>query len=231
MKLLLTCEHARSYIPNQYRKYFEPTNKIDIHRIFDPGALDLAERFADQLHAPLISGKLTRLIVDLNRTAKNPSCTSSFLSSLSLQQKKEIITTHHHPHWTQVFQFVRKHSASDTVLHLAVHSFTPIWKGRTRPTDIGLLYDPRRRSESNISKRWKKHLTQLNPPLTIHLNRPYRGWTDGITNSLRQSFGEKKYIGFELEVNQKFLIKKNVFDAKISELLISSLRNTLPNLT
>jgi hypothetical protein len=38
--------------------------------------------------------------------------------------------------------------------------------------------------------------------LNIHLNRPYRGWTDGLTTSLRTELAPARYLGFELEVSQ-----------------------------
>ena len=40
-------------------------------------------------------------------------------------------------------------------------------------------------------------------PLAIHLNRPYRGWTDGLTSSLRRELPEDRYVGVELEVSQR----------------------------
>jgi predicted N-formylglutamate amidohydrolase len=36
------------------------------------------------------------------------------------------------------------------VLHLSIHSFTPIWSGVERKVDIGILFDPDNKSEAEL---------------------------------------------------------------------------------
>lgn len=127
-------------------------------------------------------------------------------------------------YWSRHRNAVRRHVDAAppglTVVHLAVHSFTPVWKGRRRPTDIGLLYDSRRRMEADLARRWRRELKRLvgregrsdgvARPVTlknlrIHLNRPYRGWTDGLTSTLRAEYDETRYLGIELEVSQRLV--------------------------
>lgn len=100
------------------------------------------------------------------------------------------------------------------VVHIGVHTFTPIWNGRERATDIGLLYDPARSGEVKLVRAWRREMVAAAPPAlrdvpasraptAIHLNRPYRGWTDGLTTSLRKELPEGRYVGVELEVSQR----------------------------
>jgi predicted N-formylglutamate amidohydrolase len=83
-----------------------------------------------------------------------------------------------------------------------VHTFAPVRGGRTRTADIGLLYDPRRAEEAHFVDVWMHALLWEAPLLRVKKNYPYRGWTDGLTTTLRGKFGARRYLGLELEVNQ-----------------------------
>jgi hypothetical protein len=66
-----------------------------------------------------------------------------------------------------------------------------------------LLYDPRRRDERVFCERWGRLLAQRIAPLRVRRNYPYRGYDDGLTTALRRRFPADRYIGVEIEVNQK----------------------------
>ena len=90
------------------------------------------------------------------------------------------------------------------VVHVGVHTFTPVWRGRRRTTDVGLLYDPDRPTEAPLAATWTAALRRdrVSRSLTVHRNRPYRGWTDGLTTTLRSEFPPERYSGIELELSQ-----------------------------
>ena len=96
-------------------------------------------------------------------------------------------------------------SLAQSVLHIALHSFTPELNDRIRHNDIGLLYDPKSKPEKEFCKKFKTFLQKENPDLIIRYNYPYLGISDGLTSYLRQKFSEN-YIGIELEINQKLAI-------------------------
>ena len=76
---LITCEHAVNRVPRAYRDLFRGRRRVlTTHRAFDYGALQLAKRFASRLEAQLVTGNVTRLLVDLNRSLSNPSIFSEF---------------------------------------------------------------------------------------------------------------------------------------------------------
>jgi predicted N-formylglutamate amidohydrolase len=95
-------------------------------------------------------------------------------------------------------------AARRTVLHLSVHSFTARLRGESRPTDIGLLFDPRRRGEEELCRTLRAALQGQLPDLQIDMNEPYSGVSDGLTTTLRAEFPKSRYLGVELEVNQRF---------------------------
>jgi predicted N-formylglutamate amidohydrolase len=108
------------------------------------------------------------------------------------------------------------------VLHLSVHSFTPILNGTIRNADIGLLYDPRRKREADFCNRWKEALNAAEPNVKVRCNYPYRGTADGFTTHLRRMFENEKYAGVELEVNQKFPLSDEQVWEKLQDTLVAT---------
>jgi hypothetical protein len=54
---------------------------------------------------------------------------------------------------------------------------------------------------------WLHALHWEAPHLRVKKNYPYRGWTDGLTTTLREQFPAKRYVGLELEVNQALALR------------------------
>jgi predicted N-formylglutamate amidohydrolase len=73
-----------------------------------------------------------------------------------------------------------------------------------RAVDIGILFDPDKKSETDYSHQFKDELDKNLPDLKIRFNQPYRGTDDGITTWLRNFYPDADYTGIEIEVNQKF---------------------------
>ena len=71
--------------------------------------------------------------------------------------------------------------------------------------DVGILFDPDRKGESDFCKQLLDGLEQAVPFLVIKFNEPYKGTDDGFTTYLRTKFSDNEYLGIEIEVNQKFL--------------------------
>lgn len=166
------------------------------HRGWDPGALRLARAFG----AALFFSTTTRLLVDLNRSIGNPSVFSEFTRALPRAERFRILARHYLPYRVSATQAIE---AAMPVLHLSVHSFTPVLRGRVRGMDVGLLFDPARRSERAFCERWRASLRAAG--LAVRLNAPYRGTSDGFTSWLRRLFPERRYLGVELEVNQRLV--------------------------
>jgi predicted N-formylglutamate amidohydrolase len=104
---------------------------------------------------------------------------------------------------------VRRALKSHAVVHLGVHTFTPIWNGHPRTVDIGVLFDPHRAFETGVAGALVDALRSMLPRLRVHRNRPSRGWTDGLTTTLRGVFPASRYAGVELEVSQELAGRKD----------------------
>ncbi|HZI25413.1 MAG TPA: N-formylglutamate amidohydrolase, partial [Chryseolinea sp.] len=85
------------------------------------------------------------------------------------------------------------------------HTFTPVLNNQIRTVDIGILFDPNRKAESEFCRKLFDGLEQSLPYLSIKLNEPYKGTDDGFTTYLRTKFYDDEYLGIEIEVNQKYL--------------------------
>ena len=205
-KIVITCEHGGRDIPAEYASYFAAHQALlTTHRGFDIGALKLYEKFVAAGADAAFFSETSRLLVELNRSRHHPNLFSMATKDLPLAEKNAILEYHYVPYRQAVEEAIRSFIAENhSVLHLSVHSFTPVMNGILRNADIGLLYDPKRKSEAEFCTRWKKELAAIAPELKVRFNYPYRGTADGFTTHLRRMFPAEKYAGIELEVNQKF---------------------------
>lgn len=226
LALLLTCEHGGYEIPPSFRRHFRGARDIlQSHRGWDPGALELAERFAASLNAPLFSSTVSRLLVELNRSLHHRALFSEFTRDLSPQVQTTIVQTYYLPHREAVEKQIRDYlAAGQRVLHIGVHSFTPKLHGKVRQADIGLLYDPQRPREKRFCRTWRAALVQQAPELRVRKNYPYLGTSDGFTTYLRTKFADAQYAGIELEVNQKLGTR---FNPVIVESLTACLKGSI----
>ncbi|MEF3167814.1 MAG: N-formylglutamate amidohydrolase [Deltaproteobacteria bacterium] len=131
---IITCEHAGNQVPAEYVHLFAGYEGLLAgHRGWDPGALECARELASRLKAPLLFSTVTRLLVDLNRSPGHPGLYSEATRGLSQEEKARIFALYHRPHWRAVeAQVERFIDAGRCVVHIAVHSFTPVLDGEER---------------------------------------------------------------------------------------------------
>jgi predicted N-formylglutamate amidohydrolase len=201
--LLLTCEHGGNAIPREYARLFRGAARVlRSHRGWDPGALDLARYLSRELRRPLLAETWSRLFVEANRSPTNPRIWSRFTAPLPREERQRILERWWRPHRQAVERAVAAATRRGRVVHVAVHSFTPVLDGEVRRAEIGLLYDSRRKREAALCRRWATLLRRIAPELRVRRNYPYRGDSDGLSTALRRRHGESRYLGIELEINQ-----------------------------
>ncbi|HET6348537.1 MAG TPA: N-formylglutamate amidohydrolase [Candidatus Krumholzibacteria bacterium] len=202
--LVLSCEHGGNRVPAAYRALFRGAKQeLESHRGWDPGSLDLARTISHATGAPLVATTVSRLVVECNRSVAHPKLFSQFTRGLSRDARTRALNLYYHPHRGAVEAVVKSALRTHArVVHIGVHTFTPVLNGRTRTADVGLLYDPKRKEEAIFADLWMHALHWEAPLLRVKKNYPYRGWTDGLTTTLRAKFGARRYVGIELEVNQ-----------------------------
>lgn len=223
--LILSCEHAVATIPQAWQPCFAPwQDLLASHRGIDFGAQAIAQALHQALHAPLVEATASRLLIDCNRSLNHPQCFSEATQGLSPEAKQQIIRAHYDPFRQAVTALIAAEiEAGQVVLHLSIHSFTPVLNGQIRQADIGLLYDPRRPGEKRVAQTWQKILQQQAPQWRIRRNYPYQGKSDGFTTYLRKQFSPENYIGIEVESNQALTTKSEQLD-RLKNCYIHSLR-------
>lgn len=198
--VVLSCEHASHVLPPAF--VGRASERIlRSHRGWDAGALAVAKALSRALAAPLFAGRVSRLLVDLNRSATHPK-----LSAIAKAHERPLLVARYHRPFRDAVARALAHEirAHGSVLHLSIHSFTPVLRGERRNADLGLLYDPRRASERRLA-RTMQPLLRENLGARVRLNYPYRGTADGHTTALRRRFSAACYAGIELELNRAWI--------------------------
>jgi predicted N-formylglutamate amidohydrolase len=228
-KIIITCEHGGNHIPRAYRRFFkESVTLLGSHRGYDAGALGLARRLVSEIEAELYLSSVSRLLVDLNRSPGSRNLFSHITRGMDLVTKKKILNDYYFPYRNGV-ESVVAHAVKKNmqVLHVSVHSFTPVLDGSERTADVGLLYDPSRTGEKNFCARWRDEILSQCPDLVVRSNYPYRGTTDGMTSYLRKKHDGDLYRGIELEMNQKHLVNASRFNNDVTRGVVRSLCSVL----
>jgi len=228
--LVLSCEHAGNRVPAECRALFRGKQRaLESHRGWDPGALEVARAIAKETDAPLVAATVSRLVVECNRSIGHRQLFSEFTHSLDREGRTRLLDRYYHPHRGAVEAVVKSALRSHRrVVHVSVHTFTPALNGRKRTADIGLLYDPSRAEESHFVDVWSHALHWEAPLLRVKKNYPYRGWTDGLTTTLRGKLGARRYLGIELEVNQALAVGPARRSSDVPNQIARSLALLLP---
>ena len=94
------------------------------------------------------------------------------------------------------------------VVHLSAHSFAPVLDGETRRADIALLVRPV--AASTKPRSCNTWLADAAAEALPTLDRPPQliriaATADGLTTSLSRMHRADRYVGIEMEVNQRLL--------------------------
>jgi predicted N-formylglutamate amidohydrolase len=206
--VIVTCEHGGNRVPAAYAGLFRRHRRLlNSHRGYDPGSLEIARACSRRLHAPLYVATVTRLLVELNRSLKHPVLFSAVTKSLPPGEQEVLLSEYYFPYRRKVeAEIAQAVTARRRVVHFSMHTFTPRLNGDVRRADVGLLYDPRRAGEAALCASIKSKLAPRRPDLVVRMNYPYVGKADGFTTALRRKWDPARYVGVEIEVNQKWAL-------------------------
>lgn len=186
--VLLLCEHASSDIPARYHGLgLHGADRLS-HAAWDPGARAVALHLSKALDAPLVAGRISRLVYDCNRPPEAASATpekSELVEvpgnkGLTAAQRQERVDTVYAPFCGTVSEVIktRKDAGLQTLL-VTMHSFTPVYYGKPRAVEIGILHD----DDSRLADAMLAAAPAL-PHRRVERNEPY-GPADGVTHSLK----------------------------------------------
>jgi predicted N-formylglutamate amidohydrolase len=198
---VLTCEHARFEVP---AKGFD-LRVLQSHVGWDEGALPLAQALAEAWGAPLIAGGLSRLWVDLNRSADAPDVVPErafgvdIPANVGADRARRLRTWHawRSAAYTALADGIEAHGR---VVHWSIHSFSPELDPVARTYAVGVLFDPSRLWEAQVASEVLVALRAAG--FDARANEPYLGSDDGHTTARRKDWPDAVYAGLEIEMNQ-----------------------------
>lgn len=148
--LLLLCDHASRRVPASLGVMGLDPAALRCHLAWDIGAGALTETLAERLQATAVLCNYSRLVVDCNRQLLDPQAFLEYGDgvvihgnrALSDDAKKARAREIYWPyHEAIAAEIARLQSAGVTPVVLAIHSFTPVMNGVSRPWEIGILWD------------------------------------------------------------------------------------------
>ena len=152
--LLLTADHAGRAIPRQLGQLGLADRELQRHIAWDIGIGGVTERISAALDATAVLQTYSRLVIDCNR---DPSVASSIPEvsetteipgnvGLSAEQRAARRQAIFEPYHARIRALLDARQAMlRRTVFVAMHSFTPVFKGEPREMQIGVLYnrDPR----------------------------------------------------------------------------------------
>lgn len=152
--VLLVCDHASSRLPRAVGDLGLDPAARQSHLAEDIGAGDLARRLAETLSATAVLAGYSRLVVDLNRDLLDADAFLEFGDGVAIPGNRNLSPAEraaradalYLPYHAAIREQVRRLSAAVGVPAIvAIHSFTPVLNGVSRPWEIGILWDADRR--------------------------------------------------------------------------------------
>jgi predicted N-formylglutamate amidohydrolase len=222
--VIVTCEHATAAVPTGFEQLFESDPRVlHTHRAYDPGAAATAIELARRLGCPFPAmGTCSRLLIDLNRSLRNPRVFSEFSPAPGDGRRDLLIESYHQYRDPIAKALAVLLDRGFSAIHFSVHTFTPWLAGQQRRADIGLLFDPTRARERAICEAIRRRMHATHPGYRVRFNYPYRGSSDGLTRSLREQMGES-YAGIELELNHAAYMQDHRDWTLLSDALVSAI--------
>lgn len=177
--LLLLCDHASNRLP-EGALGLDPM-LLSTHIAHDIGAAQVTRALAGAYGAPAFLGVWSRLLIDLNRGADDPTIVMKLSDGSIIPGNRHAdgaeiarrIAAFHAPYHAAIGAALDRMGPGAVVI--SMHSFTPAWKGRPRPWEVGVLYDRDRRLAAPLMARLKE------AGFTVGDNEPYSGALEGDT--------------------------------------------------
>lgn len=202
--LVLVCEHASAAIPQHLNDLGLSAAARHSHIAWDPGALPVAQHMAKALDAVLIASTVSRLVFDCNRPPEAPDAMPAQNdgfdvpgnADISAQDRQHRAASYYVPFHAQV---ARQMAAPSAAVLVTVHSFTPVYQGRARAVEIGVLHDADARLADALLDTASAHTD-----LRVVRNQPY-GPQDGVTHTLKTHALAQGHLNVMIEVRNDLI--------------------------
>ena len=161
---------------------------LERHIAYDIGAADLTRALAARLDAPAVLSTFSRLLIDPNRGADDPTLVMRYSDGAIVPGNAQIdatgIADRRERFWAPYRQTIEATveamlATGEPPALVSIHSFTPVWRGAARRWKVGVLWD----RDDRIPRPLLQAL-HAEPDLHAHGigdNEPYDGALAGDT--------------------------------------------------
>jgi predicted N-formylglutamate amidohydrolase len=147
---VFVCDHAGRRLPRRLGTLGLGARDLERHIAYDIGILPVALELARAFDAPFVAQTYSRLVIDCNRPTRVAQSIPEISElteipgnrGLALAERRARIESLFQPyHGTIEAILEARGRAHQPTLLIAMHSFTPVYKGVSRPWILGLLYN------------------------------------------------------------------------------------------
>ncbi len=182
--LLFVCDHAGNALPEGAGTLGLEPARLHEHIAYDIGAQEATLALAEAYGAGAVLARYSRLFIDLNRGADDPTLVMRLSDGRIIPANARIddaeiarrIARVYRPYHAAIAAQIDALAARGEVpVLISVHSFTPSWKGQSRPWQVGVLWD----RDDRLARPLLTALRALG--LVVGDNEPYSGALQGDT--------------------------------------------------
>jgi predicted N-formylglutamate amidohydrolase len=148
--VLFLCDHASNALPKAYSTLGLTRKHLDRHIAYDIGAAWITRHLATAFEAPAILSRFSRLLIDPNRGTDDPTLVmrlsdghiipgNARIDAEEIEYRRTHFWQPYRSAITTTIDAMLSHGPAPAVV--SIHSFTPSWKTRPRPWEVGILWD------------------------------------------------------------------------------------------
>mgnify|MGYP001027409898 CR=1 FL=1 len=220
-RVILVCEHASNHIPDRWNGLGLTADQRQAHIAWDPGALGVARGLAERLDAALIHAPVSRLVYDCNRAPDMPGAMPARSEihdipgngTISAAERLARTEAVYLPWATGLHALIARHIALGLrPAIVTIHSFTPVYHGKPRRVEFGVIHDADPHLSVAILNAAHK-MTRLQ----AELNAPYSA-ADDVTHTLRVQATPYGLHNAMLEIRNDLIATPEAVDAMADQL-------------
>ncbi len=146
---VLTADHAGKRIPARLGTLGIAASERDRHIAWDIGIAGVTERLSSALDAAAVLQTYSRLVIDCNRDPSWPSAIPAISEFTEIPGNRDLSPADRaaradavfHPYHDRIALLLdARATARKRTILVAMHSFTPVFKGEPRAIEIGVLF-------------------------------------------------------------------------------------------
>jgi predicted N-formylglutamate amidohydrolase len=204
----LTCDHAGRAFPRRLGRLGLPESETLRHIAWDIGIGAVGQRLSRLLDAAVVLQTYSRLVIDCNRDPDVPSSIPEISETTEIPGNRGLgeearaarVEAIFRPYHNRIAAALDRRAAEtrESVL-VALHSFTPVFKGVSRPWQVAVLFNRDRRLAHSLAE-----LLRAEGNLFVGENEPYA--VSDLTDYTVPVHGERRgLLHVEIEIRQDLI--------------------------